>query len=233
MRRTPVNYRFDKINKNSLLATMLIHPVYRIVVFIAKIMFRELFDGDVYGDENIPRHGPCLLACNHLSYFDPPFIGSAVSNREVFSMARSSLFRTKFRNWLFRNMNCVALNRGGADVAAIRAALRLLKNGKCLMIFPEGTRSKDGSHGSVHAGVGMLACRTRVQVIPCRIFGTFEIMGRGRKFFDWNRKATIVFGTALKPADYMPPDAYKRDYEYSAAVIMEAVRSIQIPGCAK
>ena len=53
-------------------------PIYRIVLFCASVLFRELFDGDVYGDENIPRKGPCILACNHLSFFDPPFIGGSL-----------------------------------------------------------------------------------------------------------------------------------------------------------
>jgi 1-acyl-sn-glycerol-3-phosphate acyltransferase len=208
---------------------MLIHPIYRTIVFAAKMMFRELFDGDVYGDENIPRHGPCILACNHVSYFDPPFIGSAVPHREVFSMARSSLFRTKFRRWLFSNMNCIPVNRDAVDIGAIRAALKLLAGGKCLMIFPEGTRSADGSFGDARAGVGMLACRTKVPVIPCRIFGTFDIMGRGRKFFNWNSSATIVFGEPLPPEAYGAENCTAGGYRLAAETIMGAVRNLQIP----
>jgi 1-acyl-sn-glycerol-3-phosphate acyltransferase len=181
---------------------VLVHPVYRVVVFVAKMMFRELFDGNVYGDENIPRNGPCLLACNHLSYLDPPSIGSAVHRREVFSLARSSLFRTKFRSWLFSNMNCVPLSRGSADVGAIRVALKLLKDGKCVMIYPEGARSSDGTIAEPLAGVGMLACKTGTTVIPCKIFGTFEIMSRNSRFFDWNKGADIVFGAPLRPENY-------------------------------
>jgi 1-acyl-sn-glycerol-3-phosphate acyltransferase len=208
---------------------MLVHPVYRITVFIAKMMFRELFDGNVYGDENVPRHGQCLVACNHLSYFDPPFIGSAVRSREVFSLARSSLFSTKFRHWLFSNMNCIPLNRQGGDVGAIRAALRLLGDGKCVMIYPEGTRSADGTTGEPRAGVGMLACKTGAKVIPCKIFGTFEIMDRGSRFFDWNEKAAIVFGKPLSQADYMPQPDRREKYKLAAEIIMSAVENLRVP----
>jgi len=134
---------------------MLVHPVYCILIFIARMMFHEVFEGDIYGYENIPRDSPCLLACNHFSYFDSPFIGSAVPGREVFSLTRSSLFKTKFHSWLFRNMNCISPNRASGDVTAIKTALRLLKDGKCVIIYPEGTRSANRSIGESQAGVGM------------------------------------------------------------------------------
>ena len=205
---------------------MHVHPVYRLVCFAAKMMFRELFDGDIYGNELIPTTGPCLLACNHASYFDPPFIGSAVHNREVFSMAKSELFRTPFRNWLFCNMNCVPVHRGTGDVGAIKSALRLLQDGKCVMIFPEGTRSEDGTAQRAQAGVGMLACKTEVPVVPCHIMGTFEIMKKHSKGFDWNRKATIIFGQPLLPEDYKVGEK-KELYQNAASIIMERVYSLR------
>jgi 1-acyl-sn-glycerol-3-phosphate acyltransferase len=76
--QTPHASNFDIFNKNFCMISMTVHPISRIVIFIAKMMFNELFDGDIYGHENIPRYGPCLLAYNHLSYFDPPFISRAV-----------------------------------------------------------------------------------------------------------------------------------------------------------
>ncbi|MDR2737595.1 MAG: 1-acyl-sn-glycerol-3-phosphate acyltransferase [Puniceicoccales bacterium] len=208
---------------------MLVHPVYRVVVFVAKMMFRELFDGNIYGDENIPRRGPCLLACNHLSFFDPPSIGSAVSNREVFSLARSSLFGTRLRNWLFSHMNCIPVPRDGVGFTAIKAALNLLGEGKCVMIYPEGTRSLDGSTGDPHGGVGMLACKTMAPVVPCRIFGMFEIMGRSNRFFDWNRGANIVFGAPLLASDYIVSGSARDKYKLASQKIMDSVRNLQIP----
>jgi 1-acyl-sn-glycerol-3-phosphate acyltransferase len=207
---------------------MLVHPVYRIVVFAAKMMFHELFDGNVYGEENIPRSGPCLVACNHLSYFDPPFVGSAVRRREVYSLARDSLFRTKFRNWLFKNMNCIPLARHSGDIGAIKAALKLLKNGKCIMIYPEGTRSKDGNIGEPQAGVGLLACKTGAPVVPCKVSGTFDIMGRGSKFFNWNCDASVTFGKPLLSCDYAnyTTSGGSNVYKVAAEVIMRAVQNL-------
>ena len=186
------------------------HPIYRIVVFCAKVLFRELFDGDVYGDENIPRKGPCILACNHLSFFDPPFIGGSVPHREVYSIARSSLFRTKFRNWLFRGMNCIPLNRSSGDIGAIKSALRLLNDGKCIMIYPEGKRSDDGFPGEPQAGVGLLACKTGVPIVPCKISGTYEIMPRGCTFPDWTQSATIIFGKPIHRSEY---DIFQKSHD--------------------
>jgi 1-acyl-sn-glycerol-3-phosphate acyltransferase len=206
---------------------MLVHPVYRTVTFVARMMFRELFDGDILGDENIPRHGPAIVACNHLSYFDPPFVGGAIFAREAFSLARSSLFRTKFRRWLFRGMNCIPLDRGSADVGAIRAAMRTLGNGKCVMIFPEGTRSVDGGSGRAMAGVGLLACRTGAPVIPCGISGTFEIMGRRSKFFDWNRRCTVAFGEPLLFKNFHPELTSGERNRLATDAIMAAVGNLK------
>jgi 1-acyl-sn-glycerol-3-phosphate acyltransferase len=79
-------------------------------------------------------------------------------------------------------MNCIPLDRKSGDVIAIKTALRLLKDGKCAMIYPEGTRSGNDSMGEPLLGRGMLVCKRKAPVIPCRLFGTFEIMNRNAIF---------------------------------------------------
>ena len=203
--------------------------MYYIVSFFARVMFREIFDGNVYGDNNVPRKGPCIIACNHLSFFDPPFIGGVITHRKVFSLARSTLFAGGFKNWLFHSINCIPLDRDSGDIAAIRMTLKLLGKGKCVMMYPEGTRSADGSLGKAHAGIGLLAHKSRVPIIPCRIFGTFEIMPKGKKFFDWNRCANIVFGKPLMPDEYLLDGNSKEKYQITADLVMDNIRTLRVP----
>jgi 1-acyl-sn-glycerol-3-phosphate acyltransferase len=128
-------------------------------------------------------------------------------------------------------MNCISLERQNGDIKAIKTALRMLNDDKCLMIFPEGTRSADGMAKAPLAGIGMLACKTKTPVVPCKIFGTFEIMNRSSKFFDWNKKANIVFGPPLLAANYMPDENVheKNKYKLATQIIMSAVEKLQIP----
>lgn len=206
-----------------------IHPIFRIICDCFNTCFRELFDGGVFGDENLPRTGPYLLACNHLSFWDPPFIGASVFNREIFPFARKTLFRTPFRNWLFSRLNCIPVDRDGSDIAAIKTVFKLLKSGKPVMIFPEGTRSYDGNLLPAQPGVGMLALKTNVPVIPCRIFGAYEIMNRLSSWPDWNVTADIVFGKPILPEEFMKFSTSENKHQQVADYIMEKITELKLP----
>jgi 1-acyl-sn-glycerol-3-phosphate acyltransferase len=196
--------------------------------YLFKAGFYELFDGAIYGLGNVPRGGAFLVACNHASYFDPPFLGAALGRRENFSLAKKSLFGSRIWKWLFTRLSSVPVDRGGADMSAVRSVLKLLQNGKSMMIFPEGTRSIDGKIGDAHAGVGLFACKSGVQVVPCRMFGTYEIMNRFSHFPNFNGKIAIVFGKPLQPSEYDDRASATR-YQDAADVIMDRIKSLEIP----
>lgn len=206
-----------------------IHPVFRIMCDLFKTCFRELFDGSLFGDENLPRKGPYLLACNHVSFWDPPFVGSSVYNREIFPLSRNTLFRTPFRNWFFRGLNCIPVDRGGTDITAIKTVLQLLKDGKPVLIFPEGTRSFDGNFQPAQAGVGMLAIKTKVPVIPCRVFGAYEIMSRTSSWPDWNITAQIVFGEPISVDELASKASGPSKNQEAADYIMKKIAELQLP----
>ncbi len=206
----------------------MLHPVYRTMRYLFKSAFYELFDGSIYGLNNIPQNGPFLLACNHASYFDPPFLGAVIEQREIFAFAKKALFNSKLKEWLFTHLNSIPVDRDHTDISAIRSVLSLLKNGKGIMIFPEGTRTPDGTLGEAHAGIGLFACKSQVPIVPCRMFGTYEIMNRFSHFPNWNERVTMVFGSPILPEKY-DNEASSNRYLDAAKFIMQVIADIERP----
>ncbi|KAF0244458.1 MAG: 1-acyl-sn-glycerol-3-phosphate [Planctomycetota bacterium] len=133
-----------------------------------------------HGIANVPRTGGIILACNHQSYFDP-VIASAALSRSVTFMARDTLFKKAPFRFLIESLNAFPVQRGKADLGAMKQSLRRLRDGWPLLVFPEGTRTKDGSIGSMRGGIGVLASRARVPVVPTLILGAFEAWPRDAK----------------------------------------------------
>lgn len=126
----------------------------------------------------LPRTGPVLLAVNHQSYVDPVLAGSAMP-RPVHFMARRTLFVGAFGR-LIRSVYAFPVDRDRADLQAVREAMALLGRGRCLLIFPEGTRTKDGRLGPMRSGFGMLARRSGAPIVPVYIDGAFRAWPRQR-----------------------------------------------------
>jgi len=176
---------------------------YRFCRAIFRAYFRLYHRGSVHHAERLPREGGVILAGNHVSFLDPPLFGAACQ-REVFFLARDTLFRHPMANWLLRSWNCVPIKREGGDIAAMRTALRLLGEGKAVLMFPEGTRSKDGRLQEARAGIGMIVARSRATIVPMRIFGADKAMPRGTSV-PRPAKITIVFGEPFQypfPANF-------------------------------
>ena len=131
----------------------------------------------MFGFTNLPERGGVVIASNHQSYFDPPLLSLGPTRHSAF-MARSTLFD----NWLFgaflRGLNSFPVRRGGMDKDAVREAVRRLKNGACLILFPEGTRSRDGTIGPLLPGVLSIAERAGVPIVPAVVEGSFEAWPR-------------------------------------------------------
>lgn len=151
---------------------------YRFCRSLYRAYFYTYHRGRVYNRERLPDEGAFILAGNHVSFLDPPFFGLACK-REAFFMARDTLFRNPVANWILRSWNCVPISRDRGDIGAMRTVLRLLGEGKAVLMFPEGTRSQDGQLQEARAGIGMIAARANVPIVPMRIFGTDRAMPRG------------------------------------------------------
>jgi 1-acyl-sn-glycerol-3-phosphate acyltransferase len=203
--------------------------IYKAVYHGAR-SFVEVFSTlEVEGWENVPE-GACLFASNHQSMVDPPLIGSCLP-REISYIARRSLFYNPLFGAVIRSCNSIPVDRGEADVGAIRAALGALGDNRGLLIFPEGTRSYDGVIKEPKAGAGLLACKSGVPVVPIRIRGTRDILPRGSFFPVGAARLRIRFGKPMMPAEYDPgAGAAGRSLEASRR-ILEAIKAL--PDCSE
>ena len=166
---------------------------YKIFKMLCRFWFGLIFRTRVIGAENIPKSGAFILAANHVSNWDPPFLGTFIE-REVCYMGKEELFKNPVMAWACRSLHVFPVKRGAADKTAIKTAVKILKEGKCLGIFPEGTRSKTGKLGKAEAGVSLIAAMTKAPIIPAAIVNTEKIFSRAEKF----PRLAVVYGTPMK-----------------------------------
>lgn len=157
------------------------HVPYKIAQWSLRRLYSVWGGLEVRGGEKTPPDGPLIVATNHSSFWDPMALGAAL-DRPLHFMARKTLFDTPGFGWLIRQVNAFPLNLEGDSREALRAFGELLAKGEAVVLFPEGTRSGDGSLGEIKAGVGMLAVRNRAKVLPGYLWGTYQSWPRGRKF---------------------------------------------------
>jgi 1-acyl-sn-glycerol-3-phosphate acyltransferase len=152
-------------------------PIYRIGHTLCTVVANLAFQLKIYGRENLIEDGPAIYASNHASYLDPPLVGVAC-RKEVFYLARKTLFEKPVLGPLLPRINCIPVDRDRGDVAAVRTLLRLLKEGKRVVVFPEGTRSKDGNLQPARAGLGLIIAKSLAPVVPVRVFGSYAALPR-------------------------------------------------------
>jgi 1-acyl-sn-glycerol-3-phosphate acyltransferase len=203
-------------------------PVYGFCHYMICLGYDMLFRGDIYGQDNIPKNGPYLVACNHASHLDPPFAGMPLPHQVRF-FARKTLWTSRLTSWWLDAAQVIPVDRdGGSDVGAIKRVLQAIKENKIIMMFPEGTRTPDGNLQPPKSGVGMFACRTGAPVLPARIFGSFAAFGRGGKLRPCT-PISIVYGPVLTPADYDDPSRGKERYQHASDIIMSRIARLGLP----
>ena len=139
--------------------------IYWFTHSVLKGTFKLFFRQKVTGLENIPQTGPLIVVANHVSNFDPPVLGAAF-NRKIHYMAKSELFENFFLEKLMRTYGAFPVERGRPDTKAIKAALRYIDQGEPIGIFPEGTRSRDGTLGRAKLGSVLLATKSQAPLLP-------------------------------------------------------------------
>ena len=166
---------------------------YKIFKILCRIWYGIFLRTKVIGAENIPATGGFILASNHMANWDPPFLGT-FSPRIVNFMGKEELFKNPIMAAICRGLHVFPVKRGAADKAAIKTAVKILKSGECLGIFPEGTRSKTGKLGKAESGVSLIAAMTKAPIIPAAIVNTDKIFSAEVKF----PRLAVVYGTPIK-----------------------------------
>lgn len=173
--------------------------VFKLVRLILNFVFFVCLGLKVEGRENIPDKGAIIVAPNHKSYWDPPVIGTAVNNRIIHYMAKEELFKNPIFGWVIRQFGTFPVKRGTVDRQAVRQAVRELKSGNPLGIFPEGTRIKREGLGRFHSGMASLALMTGTPVVPVAVIGTVNLPKK-------NGPLAVLIGKPIEVKKERPTD---------------------------
>ncbi len=170
--------------------------LYRFVIAASKVLFRFFYRHRVYGLEHIPVSA-AIIASNHASFLDPPALAISVPG-EIFFLARKSLFiKKKWFGRLIFALNARPISGEASNVHILNEIKELLKNGGKVILFPEGTRTKDGEIGRIKGGVSMLMAHSHCSTIPVFIYGTGTIWNRAQKWPKLWGHTACVFGSPL------------------------------------
>ncbi len=164
---------------------------YSVARFAVGVALRAVTGWEVKGREHVPRTGGLVVASNHVSFWDPPLIG-AVLPREVHYLAKEELFSTPVFGWLIRSYNAIPIRRGRVDLSGMARAIEVLRRGEVMLMFPEGSRMRDGELHPARPGVGMMAVNADVPVVPCYVSGS----SRPRQWFTRRTRVRVWFGSA-------------------------------------
>lgn len=198
---------------------------YRISSAVLRLFFRITGGVKCVGTENIPDTGGIILAPNHISLMDPPAVG-AFLNRQIRYMAKEELFRTPVLGAWMRRVGAFSVRRGTADRKAIRQAVDLLAAGHMVCIFPEGTRSEDGKLQEPELGIGLIALKSRVPVLPAAIIGSDKVLAPHAKRLRRHR-ITIYYGKPLTFDDLCEGKDSREAMEEIGRRVMAAIADLQ------
>ncbi len=151
--------------------------MYRFISNIVKCFMCLFFKIEVTGEDNIPKEGPFILCANHISAWDPPLLQSFIKRR-IYFMAKEELFHIFFVGFVLKAIKSIPVKRSGSDITAIKSAMKVLKSGECLGIFPTGQREKVKGEGEVKGGVALLALKTQAPVVAVHINASYRIFSR-------------------------------------------------------
>jgi 1-acyl-sn-glycerol-3-phosphate acyltransferase len=172
------------------------NPVYLIGWVCFRFIYAFYFGWRVFNPERVPSGGPVILASNHASFVDPPLVGAGL-RRGINYLARENLFRFPILGWILREWQVVPVDRDGGGAKGLRAILDRLLAGGAIILFPEGTRTRDGHLQPARSGIGLTVIKSTAPVVPVRVFGTFEAYNRHMRFPRPFRRVSVKFGRPM------------------------------------
>lgn len=204
---------------------------YRLGWLFFRCMYATYFRWRVFNAERVPQTGPVILASNHASFLDPPLVGSGLPRGCNF-LARETLFRYPGIGALLRSWQAVPVDRDGGGAGGLRAILDRLLAGGVIILFPEGTRTKDGTLQPARSGIGLTVIKSSAPVVPVRVFGTYEAYGRNIRF-PRPKRVMVKYGEPLdfrllrEEAASCPKSRLKEIYQQVADEIMAAIGKLE------
>ncbi|MBF7097627.1 lysophospholipid acyltransferase family protein [Alkalibacter mobilis] len=193
---------------------------YNIVRFLVSIYLKIFYKIEISGKENIPSEGSLILTSNHIHWADPILIACEVTNRKISFLGKHELFKNPILRWLLNNLTVIPIRRGEADVTAIKSALRVLKSGKILGIFPEGTRVKTGEEKKPESGTALLAIKSKSKIVPIGIEGSYKL----------GSKLKLIIGTPIELNEYYGKKPDKENLEKASSEIMKKIKELLSKG---
>ncbi len=194
----------------------------RIQYYGGLLLARPLFGFSVSGTEKVPKKGGLIIACNHISDMDPPILGFAIPRTAAF-MAKIELFRSRFGKFVMDELKAFPVNRSGVDTGAVRRAVDHLRHGMAVVIYPEGTRSRNGRMLPGKAGISLIAAVSGAPVQPAFIWGTDHPM---KAFLRKDEPFSVTFGEPI-PSGRL---AEIRRESGAQAVADEVMKAIEMTG---
>lgn len=183
-----------------------------ILTAIVSLVFRV----EITGTENIPKTGSCVVCINHISLFDPLVVYKSIE-RPIIFIGKQELFKIPVVGWFLKSINVIPVKRGSGDIGAVKAALKTLKEGGILGIFPTGTREKKNPNADVKGGASMIALKANAPVIPININATYRIFSK-------------VLITVGKPVDLSEFEGRKLSQEEFVAASEKIYKNIKSLG---
>jgi 1-acyl-sn-glycerol-3-phosphate acyltransferase len=204
---------------------------YRIGWHAFRLVYATYFRWRVFGAEHVPLSGGVILASNHASFIDPPLVGAGIK-RDINYLARESLFRFPGIGALLRSWNSVPVDRDGGGAKGLKIILDRLLAGGGIILFPEGTRTKDGHLLPARSGIGLIVIKSSAPVVPARVFGTYQAYGRHLKI-PRPRRVVVKYGNPMNfdssraEAKTCSKPRLKEIYQEVADQIMSAIEKLQ------
>jgi 1-acyl-sn-glycerol-3-phosphate acyltransferase len=204
---------------------------YRVGWLFFRAVFKIYFRWRVYNPERVPLQDGVILAANHASYIDPPLVGAGV-RRMINFLARETLFHVPGLAAILRSWKVVPVDRDAGTGRGLKTILNRLEQGGAIILFPEGTRTRDGNFQPARSGIGLTVIKSDAPVVPVRVFGTFEAYGRARKFprpmrLQVKYGKPLLFEKERAEAKTCAKDRLKQIYQEIADKIMAEITTLE------
>ena len=200
--------------------------VYRVCRNLSHALAKAALDYRVINGERLIEEGGVLLCSNHVSFLDPPLAGVACKGA-VHYLARKSLLSNPLARWLFPRLHVVPIDQDRPGFAGLKTIIKSLQEGNRVLIFPEGSRSADGTLQPAEPGTGLVVAKAKVPVIPMRIFGAHEALPVGSSKFRLN-SVTVVVGEPIRFDREELPHG-KDAYQIISNRIVAAIATLECP----